>query len=381
VVSTISWSNITRKSGAGSSGPIFHFLMVGALLCCYLSAVVSAEEAKTTPVSTTHALEQDIQRPLNLTGTVTAAQAARLSVATSGLVTTIYVDAGSKVEAGELLLELDPELAQLQLDSSKAQVEQAGTALKDAKRRLEEAQRLIPQRSIAESVVRDIEAEVASDGAALHQAQADAGYREGILLRHQLRAPFAGVVSAKLTETGEWINPGQAVFDLVAVDDVRLDFSVSEDYLADVRPDAAVSFSLNSDPGKSYPGRVATIVPVTDPNARTFLLRVLANKPGQHMLPGMSVRAVMKLATGRRGLVVPRDAIIRFPDGRVVVWVIDDSANGPTAREQPVSIGLTFDSLVEIREGLETGAVVVTKGNEALQNGQRVHLAGPKGNP
>ncbi len=95
----------------------------------------------------------------------------------------------------------------------------------------------------------------------------------------------------------------------------------------------------------------------------------------------MSVRAVMKLATGRRGLVVPRDAIIRFPDGRVVVWVIDDSADGPTAREQPVSTGLTFDSLVEIREGLETGAVVVTKGNEALQNGQRVHLAGPKGNP
>jgi RND family efflux transporter MFP subunit len=356
-------------------------LLVTGLLCSLYAPVLTAQGDKAAPVATIMAQEQDIQRTLNLTGSVTAAQAARLSVATSGLVTTIHVDAGSKVEAGDLLLELDPELAQLQLDSAKAQVEQAGTALKDARRRLEEAQRLIPQRSIAESVVRDIEAEVASDEADLHRAQADAGYREGILLRHRLRAPFAGVVSAKLTETGEWINPGQAVFDLVAIDNVRLDFPVSEDYLADIHPDAPVVFSLNSNPGQSYPGRVATVVPVTDPNARTFLLRVLAKNPGQHMLPGMSVRAVMKLATGRRGLVVPRDAIIRLSDGRVVVWVIDTSTDGPIAREQPVTTGLAFDSLVEIRAGLEAGTLVVTKGNEVLQSGQRVSLPGPQGSP
>mgnify|MGYP003630781391 CR=1 FL=1 len=358
---------------------IRHFaLLLTAVLGSSHTLLLSAQEEKAAAVTTAITREQDIQRVLNLTGTVTAAQAARLSVATSGLVTAMYVDAGSKVKAGDLLLELDPELAQLQLDSAKAQVEQVGSALKDARRRLEEAQRLIPQRSIAESVVRDIEAEVASDQAALHQAEADAGYRQGILQRHQLRAPFAGVVSSKLTETGEWINPGQAVFDLVAVDDVRLDFPVSEDYLAEIRTDTPVTFSLNANPGQSYPGRVATVVPVTDPGARTFLLRVLAQNPAQKMLPGMSVRASLKLATGRRGLVVPRDAIIRFPDGRVVVWVIDSGEGGPTAREQPVSMGLAFDSLVEIRDGLAAGAMVVTTGNETLQNGQRVALPAAK---
>ncbi len=354
--------------------------LLAPLLCWCLATVVAADNGKAAAVAVTNAQERDIQRVLNLIGTVTAARAARLSVATSGLVATIHVDAGSKVDAGELLLELDPELPQLQFDSAKAQVEQASTALKDARRRLKEAQRLVPQRSIAESVVRDIEAEVASDQAALHQAQADAGYREGILRRHQLRAPFAGVVSAKLTEEGEWINPGQAVFDLVAVDDVRLDFSVSEDYLTEIRPDAPVTFSLNSNPGQTHPGRVATIVPVTDPNARTFLLRVLPKNPGGHMLPGMSVKATLKLSTGRRGIAVPRDAIIRFPDGRVVVWVIESGEDGPTAREQPVSTGLAFDSMVEIREGLDEGVIVVTKGNEALQNGQRVNWTGSRGN-
>jgi multidrug efflux pump subunit AcrA (membrane-fusion protein) len=98
------------------------------------------------------------------------------------------------------------------------------------------------------------------------------------------------------------------------------------------------------------------------------------------MLPGMSVKATLKLSTGRRGIAVPRDAIIRLPDGRVVVWVIESGEDGPTAREQPVSTGLAFDSMVEIREGLDEGVIVVTKGNEALQNGQRVNRTGSRGN-
>jgi RND family efflux transporter MFP subunit len=338
------------------------------LLCSQLTTALAEEDARAVPVAVQTAQERAIQRVLDLTGTVTAMRSARLSAATSGLVAMLQVDMGSRVEAGQLLLELDPELAQLQLDSALAQVEQAETGLQDARRRLAEARTLVPQRSIAESVVRDLEAEVAGDEAALHQAQAEAGYRRGILQRHQLRAPFAGVVSAKLTELGEWIDPGQPVLELVALDDVRLDFPVSEDYLADIRPDMTLTLSLSADPDRVIQGSVDTVVPVTDPGARTFTLRVLAHNPEQRLLPGMSVRARLHLDTGRSGLVVPRDAILRFPDGRVVVWTVEAGL----ARENLVTPGLAFDSLVEIRQGLESGATVVVKGNEALQNGQPV---------
>ncbi len=329
-----------------------------ALLCCQLPTVLAQDDARAVPVAVETVQERDIQRVLDLTGTITAVRSARLSAATSGLVATLQVDIGSRVQAGQLLLELDPELAQLQLDSALAQQEQADTELRDARRRLAEARSLVPQRSIAESVVRDIEAEVAGDEAALHRAQAEAGYRRGILQRHQLRAPFDGVVSAKLTELGEWIDPGQPVLELVALDDVRLDFPVSEDYLADIHPDTPLSFSLSADPDRVFEGTVDTVVPITDPGARTFLLRVLAGNPDQRLLPGMSVQARLHLATGRRGLVVPRDGILRFPDGRVVVWTVDAGV----ARENLVTPGLTFDSLVEIREGLEAGATVVVRG-------------------
>ena len=70
-------------------------LLVTSLLSSLYAPVLTAQGDKAAPVATIMAQEQDIQRTLNLTGTVTAAQAARLSVATSGLVTTIQVDAGS----------------------------------------------------------------------------------------------------------------------------------------------------------------------------------------------------------------------------------------------------------------------------------------------
>jgi membrane fusion protein (multidrug efflux system) len=333
------------------------------------SAVFAAEGI---PVTVAVVAEQQIHRQLSMTGTVTAARASQLSTAVSGLVSILKVDAGDRVTRGEVLLELDPELARLQVLSSEAQLQQARKALADARRRLEEARRLAPQRSIAESVVRDLEAEVDNDDSAVQQAEADTAYRQGILSRHQLKAPYTGVVSAKLTELGEWVTPGQAVLGLVAIDDVRLDFLVAEDYLADMSAGASLSFSLSAAPDRVYQGKVATVMPVTDPNARTFLLRVLPDSPSRSMIPGMSVSAKLNLATGRSGLVVPRDAILRFPDGRVVAWIVENQPSGPVVREKVVTTGVAADAMVEIRQGLIAGEQVVVQGNETLQDGQPV---------
>ncbi len=324
------------------------------------------------PVKVARALEQEISELIQVTGTVTSARDARLSVSVGGLVTALHVDTGSRVSAGDLLLELDPELAKLQWRSAAAGAEEARNALADARRRLDEARRLAPQQSIAETAVRDLEAEVAEDEAALHRAEAEAGYRRGVLERHQLRAPFAGVVSARLTDLGEWVEPGQSVFNLVATEELRLDFEVPEDHLGAVTTDTPVTFILNAEPEVAYRGTVATVVPVTEPGTRTFLVRVVATEVIPSMIPGMSARARLNLATGRSGLVVPRDAVQRFPDGRVVVWVVEPGQEGTVATEKTVRLGLAFDGLVELSGGIEAGARVVVEGNESLQNGQRV---------
>lgn len=327
---------------------------------------------KGVPVTVAAIKSQPIYRQVQLTGTVISQRSAKLSAAVSGLVQALHVDAGSRVQAGDLLLELDQELALLQWQGAQARAEQASNALADAKRRLTEARELAPLRSIAESAVRDLEAEVAQDSAVLQQAQAQARYRQAVLARHQVKAPFAGVVSAKLTELGQWVTPAQAVLELVAIRELRLDFPVAEDYLSAINGESHVSFTLNADPQQSYHGRVATVVPVTDPGARTFMLQVLPSESIASLLPGMSVRATLQLPTGRNGLVVPRDATLRYPDGRTIVWTVEEGSDGTVVVENLVQTGLSFDGLVEVLRGLAADTRVVVQGNEALQAGQRV---------
>jgi len=329
------------------------------------------------PVSVAHIQEQPIYHTLQLTGTVTSPRVATLSTATSGLVAAIYADEGARVVAGDLLLELDSELTRLQWQSTIAKVEQARNALLDVERRLQEARALAPKQSIAETVVRGLESEALEDKAVLQQMTAEAKYQQEVLERHQLKAPFEGIVSKKFAELGEWISPGESVFELVATRNLRLDFSVAEDYLAQIGSDAGVNFRLNADPETVYQGRISTVVPVLDPSARTFLLRVSIDDVHRKILPGMSVNATLQIATGRQGMVAPKDAILRYPDGRIIIWTVEQNENSLVVVERLIRTGASFDGYVEILDGLSKDARVVIEGNESLQNGQRVYLATP----
>jgi multidrug efflux pump subunit AcrA (membrane-fusion protein) len=95
--------------------------------------------------------------------------------------------------------------------------------------------------------------------------------------------------------------------------------------------------------------------------------------------PGMSARAKLGIDALRNAVAISRDAVLRFPDGRVTVWIVDTDGDVPVVRERSVRTGLEFDGLVEISSGLVGGEVVVVRGNEALQEGQTVSIL--NGNP
>ncbi len=88
----------------------------------------------------------------------------------------------------------------------------------------------------------------------------------------------------------------------------------------------------------------------------------------------MSVSALLRIGTARQGEIVPRDALIRYPDGRTTVWVVEVDNDRYTASERLVKTGLGFDGVVEIVQGLAAGERVVIRGNEALQQGQQVRI-------
>jgi RND family efflux transporter MFP subunit len=330
------------------------------------------------PVEVEPATDRLMISQINVTGTVTSPRTAVLSTAVAGLVAELSVDAGHRVAPGDSLLTLDAELAELALQRTLAEARQRETELADSRRRLTEAEKVGEQRGIARTQIESLRAEVSSDEAALVAAEVAAREQRAIVERHTLRAPFGGVISERLAELGEWVNPGDGLLELVATDKLRFDFRVGQENYGVFSLQTPVDITLDALPDQSFPGRVDTIVPIKNPSARTFLVRVLADDSefvdSLRITPGMSARAQFNIDAGRNAVAISRDAVLRFPDGRITVWIVDNSGDVPVVREQLVRTGIEFDGVVEVTSGLAAGDLVVVRGNETLQEGQTIAI-------
>lgn len=319
---------------------------------------------------------QPLIEQVPLTGSVSADKIARISTQVEGLVRQLHVDAGDSVAAGDLLLILDSDLATIAHDRAQAEANRAREQWRESQRRLREAQTLA-EGTIATTEIQSRESQARIDEALYQSADAERRSLAAQLERHEVRAPFTGTVSSKLTEVGEWIGPGDALLELVASEPLRLDFQVPQRHYPQVNDKTRIRLAFDAYPGESFTGQMYRKVPLSRAGARTFLLRAtLSANEAPALIPGMSTSGTLLIDIGREGLSVPRDALIRYPDGRISIWVAsgDNFGGEVTVTEQPVTTGLTINGKVEIREGLEAGAVVITRGNEALQENQTVRL-------
>lgn len=339
------------------------------------AALPSAGLAAGPPVTVAQAETAPIVQVVRVNGTVTSPQTAVLSASVAGLVETVQVDAGDRIDRGQAVVTLDPELEQLSLQRARAEAAQSGAALDDARRRLAEAEKIGPTQAIAESAIKSLRAEVASAKASLDAAEAAVMQHEAVIRRHAVRAPFAGVVSRRITEVGEWVNPGDGLVELVATDRLRFDFRVPQSHYAQLEKETPVEIIADAVPDRVIAGRVQAIVPIKDPGARTFLLRVTADSPGSlNVTPGMSAQARLRIDAHRSGVVVPRDALLRYPDGRTTVWVVVEEGGETVVHEKRVETGVEFDNRIEIRSGIESGMTIVIRGNEVLRDSQPVTI-------
>jgi len=350
-----------------------HRLVVLIISACSAFSVFAAGP----PVAVQTLVEQTITQLVRVNGTVTSPRSATISASVAGLITELELDAGDRVERGRILVQLDPELAQLEAASASATVKSYEAQLADAKRRLYEAEKLWRDKGIAESEVKTLRAEVATDASDLVVASSQLKLRDAIVARHTVRAPFSGVVNRRITEMGEWVNRGDGLVELVATDELRFDFPVPQEFYAALQDNTRVELRLDAIPDVVLQGKVMAAVPVQSAATRTFMLRIkTATKTELPITPGMSAAATLHLGAGRKAVVIPRDALLRKPDGGVSVWVLDESGSEPIVHERSVQIGIDMGQVVEGRSGVTVGEKVVTRGNEALRNGQTVYLQG-----
>jgi RND family efflux transporter MFP subunit len=336
------------------------------------------EAAAQAPVTVVTAAPGPVLDRIELTGTVTSERSASLSPRVSGLVAAVRVDAGAAVKVGDVLLELDAELARLALARADAALAEARAQQAEAARLREEARQQVERRLVPETRLHAAEAELRIATAAVDRLQAERRQQAEIVARHTLAAPFPGMVSRKLAEVGEWVETGTPVVELVDTQRLRLDVQAPQERYYQIAPGAPVEVRAGALNGRVFAGRVAAKVPVKDPSARTFLVRVAVEDAGGRLTPGMSAEALFSLRGEGEALVVPRDAIVRQPDGGAAVWVVNGTSPASVSA-RPVRLGRALAGGIEIVSGLEAGERVVLRGNETLREGQPVKVVATPG--
>lgn len=349
-----------------------HAPVAAVLLAAALAAPgLQAEPARVTAV--------EVQRQpwvdtLSLTGTLTSPRDATLTPRVSGLVETIHADAGRRVAAGDPLVELDRTLDELTLERLRAELEAARGELAEAERLRDETAPLAEKGLVPTTEAESAQANVRIRAADVARLRAEIRRQEERIDRHRVLAPFAGVVSRRHVEVGEWVENGDPVFDLVATETLRMDVQVPQEHFGLIREGTPAIVRPEIRDGDGIEAEVTERVPVSDPTARTFLVRIRVDNADGALAPGMSGRAVFRSETEDRVPVVPRDATLRYPDGSVRVWVLDERDGETVVASRQIKTGRSGDGLIEVREGLEGGERVVLRGNESLSPGERVRV-------
>jgi len=341
-------------------------------LLCLLPLLALAQQL--APVELATVERRDIVETLRLSASLSSPRSARLSPDVEGRLVQLKVDVGTRVKSGDLLFKLDDELARLELAQAMAFEQEAQAELKNARRRVVEVRELVSKKTFPESEARNLEAQVERLEAILERRHAERDYAAATLARHSHRAPFGGVIAERAADLGERVDTDSNVLLLVATDLLQLDLRVPQQYFRRVAVGTPVRIGVDALPGQIIEASIARVVPVSDSEARTFIARADINNSAGLLAPGMSVSAQLRIGTAREAEVIPRDALIRYPDGRTTVWVAENDDERYIVQERLLQTGLSFDGVIEVLKGLEAGERVVIRGNESLRQGQQVRI-------
>ncbi|WP_345792354.1 efflux RND transporter periplasmic adaptor subunit [Thauera sp. JM12B12] len=291
-------------------------------------------------------------------GTLVSNESVVLRPEVSGRIEAIRFRDGEAVRRGAILVELDAAV-------QRAELQQARANLTLAESNFRRTQDLFGRKFVSQSSLDDARAKLEVARASLALAQAH-------LARMQIRAPFDGVVGIRSVSPGDFVKDGDALINLEDIATLKVDFRLPELYLDRVRAGQALELSSDVLPGARVAATVEAIDPLVDAQGRAVRLRASLANPALRLRPGVFVR--VRLILGERAAVpvVPEAALVPAPGNTQFVYRVDD---GKVKRVE-VRTGQRRQAVVEVVEGLEAGAVVVTAGQLKLRDGAAVNVAG-----
>lgn len=313
-----------------------------------LAAQTTAAQQTVTAEYTT------IKEPLTLDGRVEAVQQSTVSAQTSGTVVELPVDVDDAVQAGELIVRLDDTEQKARLRRAKANLESARVTLNDARRRFTRVNNLYQQEVASQSELDQAQTQFETAEARVNESQAAVEESEKQLSYTQVRAPYPGIVTERMVELGESVQPGQALMSGLSLEHLRVVTELPQQYAQYVREHRQAA--VVTETGRTLNTASMTFYPYADERSHTFRLRLNLTDPNAALFPGMLVK-VQVVVGEKDALRVPTSALVVRGELRAVYVV----AEGDEPQLRQVRVGKQHRDQVEIMAGLKPGEQVLAE--------------------
>lgn len=337
-----------------------------------------AKETETLAIPTVaviHAATESAEEDLVLPGTMQAYVESPIYARTNGYLKKWYHDIGSRVQKGELLVDIDTPEVDQQLSQARADLNTAQANANLSKITATRYQELIKTDGVSKQEVDNAVGDLEAKFAIVRSAEANVRRLEELESFKHIYAPFSGVITRRNVDTGTLINAGnggtsQQLFFLAQTDPIRVYVSVPETYAPSIRAGLGAYLELTQFPGQRFEGKVVRTAEAIDTSTRTLLTEVDVPNHNSALLPGGYAQVHLQVKVTGARLAVPVNALLFRSEGLRAV-VVDANHK---AHLKPLTIGRDYGTTLEVLQGINANDWIVLNPADSLEEGQEVRV-------
>ena len=383
------------KGGIGVRRAVINVVGIGLVIwgtlwfADWVQPSLTAQDLFTPPVVGPQAVkavfaeQKTLKRAVTYTGAVHPYERVVLQARTSGFVNEITAYPGDKVEAGQIVVELETTEMEPRLEKARAELR-----FLRAERKRDE--RLFTGGAISSSAIELSRSKARVAAATVDLLEIEIDYAT-------VRAPSDGWVSKRKVDTGQYVRKGDHLLAYDRLARVRIKFDVAVQDLVQIALGTEVVLEFPEIPAERLTGtvwaerqaegyssvavraKITSVFPAADEKSRLGIVEAVIPNPDLLLKTNMYV--IGHLVTGRveNAWVVPERALTRMPDGKTVIFLAPPFSDQGEAEMREVKVGLRNGKEAQILEGLEGPAYVVVAGNRSLASGETVMVIAREG--
>ncbi len=333
--------------------------LVGAIVWKYQQKPPVNPPPPPAVISTIQVIEEQREPTLSSVGSMVATNGIEVSSEVSGIVNEIVIQSGKPVETGDVLIRLDVSVDMAALEALRAERKLSQVQFNRAKD-------LLKKNVTSKSEFDEIHAKFEAADARVRQ-------QEAIIKRKIIRAPFNGLLGIRQVNLGQYIEAGDAIISLQALDPIYVDYTLPEIYTTQVSAGQTVKLKLDAVPDRTFTGEVSAVNTGIDTGTRTLKVRAMLDNPDSVLRPGMFAEVQTIIAEAKPVLTLPATAVSVNTYGNFV-FVVNKGADGKLmVKRTAVELGDSIDGRV-IVTSLEAGIEVVRTGLVKLRDGMPVKV-------